>query len=80
MVMRRTLTIGFAGLTCAAGLLAHHSYRMFYATDHRVTLKGQVAKVTFDNPHVMLTIETKNSGTWQAEWTSRDSLMRQGVQ
>jgi fermentation-respiration switch protein FrsA (DUF1100 family) len=53
---------------------------MFYLTDHRVTLKGQVAKVSFANPHVMLTIETKNSGTWQAEWTNVDSLARQGVQ
>jgi fermentation-respiration switch protein FrsA (DUF1100 family) len=53
---------------------------MFYLTDHRVTLKGQVAKVSFANPHVMLTIETKNSGTWQAEWTNADSLARQGVQ
>lgn len=52
---------------------------MFYLTDHRVTLKGQVAKVSFVNPHVMLTIETKNSGTWQAEWTSVDNLARQGV-
>src|SRR5204863_3229245 len=63
-------------LICTAGLWAHHSYSMFYLTDHRVTLKGQVS---FANPHVMLTIETKNSGTWQAEWTSVDNLARQGV-
>ena len=70
-------TVGLL-LTCT-GLWAHHSYSMFYLTDHRVTLKGQVAKVSFLNPHVMLTIETKNSGTWQAEWTNVDSLARQGV-
>jgi Family of unknown function (DUF6152) len=77
--MRRTLTFGLAVLTCATGLLAHHSYGTFYKIDQRVTLKGQVSKVTFSNPHVMLTIETKSSGTWQAEWTNTDSLMRQGV-
>jgi hypothetical protein len=66
-------------LSCT-GLWAHHGYSMFYLTDHPVTLKGQVAKVSFLNPHVMLTIETKNSGTWQAEWTNVDSLARQGVQ
>ena len=66
-------------LICTAGSWAHHSYSMFYLTDHRVTLKGQVTKVSFLNPHVMLTIETKNSGTWQAEWTNVDSLTRQGV-
>jgi len=52
---------------------------MFYLTDHRVTLKGEVRQVSFANPHVMLTIETKNSGTWQAEWTNVESLARQGV-
>jgi hypothetical protein len=65
-------------LTCT-GLWAHHSYSTFYLTDHRVTLKGQVTKVSFLDPHVMLTIETKNSGTWQAEWTNVESLARQGV-
>jgi hypothetical protein len=79
--MRRTVLTSTVALllTCTAGLRAHHSYGMFYATDHRMTLKGQVAKVSFVNPHVMLTIETKNSGTWQAEWTSPDNLTRQGV-
>src|SRR4051812_16919386 len=78
--MKRTVFVSLALLlTCTAGLLAHHSYSMFYLTDHRVTLKGQVAKVSFLNPHVMLTIETKNSGTWQAEWTNVASLTRQGV-
>ena len=66
-------------LTSTAGLWAHHSYGTFYLTDHRVTLRGQVAKVAFANPHVMLTIETKTSGTWQAEWTNTDSLARQQV-
>ena len=77
--MRRTLAIGFAVLTFTAALWAHHSYGTFYLTDHRVTLKGQVAKVSFAAPHVLLTIETKNSGTWQAEWTNPDTLSREGV-
>ena len=42
-------------------------------------LKGQVTKISFLNPHVMLTIETAKSGTWQAEWTNVDSLARQRV-
>ena len=79
--MKRTVFTSVALLLmCTAGLWAHHSYSMFYLTDHRVTLKGQVSKVSFVNPHVMLTIETAKSGTWQAEWTNVDSLARQGVQ
>jgi hypothetical protein len=77
--MRRALTLGLAILICTALLWAHHSYGTFYATDHRVTLKGTVAKVAFRDPHVLLTVETKNSGTWQAEWTNTNSLTRQGV-
>jgi hypothetical protein len=78
--MKRTLITTLALLlTGTAGLWAHHSYSTFYLTDHRVTLKGQVSKVSFANPHVMLTIETAKSGTWQAEWTNVDSLARQGV-
>jgi hypothetical protein len=78
--MKRTMFASIVGLllTCT-GLWAHHSYSMFYLTDHRVTLKGQVANVAFLNPHVMLTMETENSGTWQAEWTNVESLARQGV-
>jgi hypothetical protein len=78
--MKRTVFASTVALllTCT-GLWAHHSYGMFYATDHRVTLKGRVSQVSFANPHVMLTIETAKSGTWQAEWTNVDSLARQGI-
>jgi hypothetical protein len=42
--MKRTVFTPVALLLiCTAGSWAHHSYGMFYATDHRVTLKGQVA-------------------------------------
>ena len=77
--MKRTVFATLALFLSCTGLWAHHSYSMFYLTDHRVTLTGQVSKVSFANPHVMLTIETKNSGTWQAEWTNVASLTRQGV-
>ena len=79
-VMRRALAFGIAIVTCTTLVSAHHSYGMFYAMDKKVTLRGQVTKVAFNNPHVMLTIETKSSGTWQAEWTNTDNLSRQGVQ
>ncbi len=77
--MKQVLLALTAILSFASVLPAHHSYGMFYYTDQRVTLRGRVAKVVFDNPHVMLTIETKNSGTWTAEWTNMNTLRLQGV-
>ena len=70
--------IGVLVLT-AGSLLAHHSYGLFYDIRQTVILKGKVAKVSFKEPHVMLTIETKNSGIWEAEWTGVMGLMRQGI-
>ena len=78
--MKRALWLVFAVFGCSAGLWAHHSYGMFYFTDQHVTLKGTVSKITFVDPHAMLTIETKNSGTWQAEWTKPATLVQYGVQ
>jgi hypothetical protein len=77
--MRRTLALGFAILTCTVGLWAHHSYGLFYDLSQRVILKGRVQKVSFASPHVRLTIETKNSGIWEAEWTNPDAVKRGGA-
>lgn len=63
----------------AGSLFAHHSYSTFYDLQQTVILKGKVTKVSFKAPHVLLTIETKNSGTWTAEWTNLMALARAGV-
>lgn len=64
---------------CSVGLWAHHSYPTFYDLNQQVILKGKVTAVAFAEPHVMMTIETKGSGTWQAEWTNPAALARRGV-
>ena len=58
---------------------AHHSYGMFYELDKAVLMKGRVGTISFVEPHVRLTIETTSSGSWEAEWTSPNALMRAGV-
>ncbi len=77
--MMRLVRTAVAVLACSAGLWAHHAYATFYNIDQRVTLKGRVASVQFTAPHVMLTIETKSSGRWQAEWTNIAALAQGGV-
>ena len=42
-------------------------------------MKGRVGTISFVEPHVRLTIETTSSGSWEAEWTSPNNLMRGGV-
>ena len=77
--MKRSLRVGVALLGCAAALLAHHGYVLFYHIDQHLTLKGQVTKVIFEEPHVRLTLATKGSGTWDAEWTKPTTLAVDGV-
>ncbi len=72
------IVIGVLLLT-ASSLFAHHSWGAVYDLHQQVILKGRVAKVTFRNPHSTLTIETRNSGTWEGEWTSWDGLKRHGL-
>lgn len=78
--MKRALIIAvLAAALLSFPLGAHHSYGGSYYLYELVTLKGTVSKVSFKDPHVVLTIETKNSGTWEAEWTQATGLNRRGI-
>jgi len=76
--MRRLALTAIGVLLVAGSLLAHHSWGGFYDLHQQVILKGKVSKVAFKDPHVILTIETRDSGTWQAEMTSAADLQRRG--
>ena len=71
--------LALATLALLMPLTAHHAYQLFYAVDQEVILRGRVSSYVFSEPHVMLTVETKNSGTWKAEWTNPSALRRQGI-
>jgi|KBSMisStandDraft_5_1062788.scaffolds.fasta_scaffold2288023_1 hypothetical protein len=73
------LTVWAMLLLLAVSLGAHHSYGALYDLRQTVILKGKVAKVAFKEPHVILSIETKGSGVWDAEWTSMMGLLRRGI-
>ena len=78
--MKKLTLTAIGGLLFTVGsLLAHHSYGADFDLRQTVILKGKVAKVFFKDPHVMLTIETKNSGIWEAEWTQASGLIRRGI-
>jgi hypothetical protein len=75
---KRSLAV-IGALLFSGSLLAHHSWGGIYDLQKQVLLKGRVVKVTYRNPHSTLTIETRNSGTWEGEWTSWDGLSHHGI-
>jgi len=77
--MKKLTITGIGMLLLASALPAHHSWGGAYDLRQQVILKGKVSKVAFKDPHVVLTIETKDSGTWLAELTSPAGLKRMGI-
>jgi hypothetical protein len=72
-----------AGLLLAAGpVCAHHSFAAQYDETKLVTLIGKVTKVSWKNPHVILTLNAPGddgqSASWSLEMGSPNGLMQQG--
>jgi hypothetical protein len=76
--MRRTLlTFTVAVFVGGVTARAHHSYAEF--TDQIVSVEGTLERVMFGNPHVTLTMRTKDSGVYTAIWDAAYTLQRRGV-
>jgi hypothetical protein len=63
----------------SGALVAHHSWGGAYDLRQQVILKGTLSKAAFKAPHVLLTIETRDSGTWVAECTNVEGFKRLGI-
>jgi uncharacterized protein DUF6152 len=74
--MRKSLPL-FVMLT-AVSALGHHSYGD-YNRDAPVALEGTVQDVLWGNPHVVITLQTENTGAYSVEWGSVFQLSRLGV-
>lgn len=57
---------------------AHHSYSAF-DRNRTVSIEGDVERVSFTNPHVMLTIKTSDAELYTAEWQNINQLAKGGV-
>ena len=77
--MRKCTLSVIGALPLAGSLLAHHSWGGSCDLHQQVLLRGRVVKISYRNPHSTLTIETRNSGIWEGEWTSWDGLSRHGI-
>ena len=76
--MHRTLILAAAAtLFGAATVSAHHSYGAF-DREHPVIIEGDVTRVTFANPHVIIAVQTADV-EYSVEWLSLYQLRRWGV-
>ena len=83
--MKRILAVaalcGGLGLT-ATPVVAHHSFEAEYDRNQKVTLKGKVTKVEWQNPHVYYYVDVADaSGTvvnWAIEVGAPNGLYRAG--
>jgi len=75
------LTVALALLVVTVPLLAHHGSAAYEMTKS-VSVKGAVADFQFVNPHVLISIESKDDHgeveKWQGELTSPNRLARAG--
>jgi DNA/RNA endonuclease YhcR with UshA esterase domain len=69
-------------LLAASPLSAHHSVVAYYDTNTEVTLKGEVTKIEWTNPHAFVYLDVKSDrGTvtsWAVETDSPNVLSRAG--
>lgn len=61
---------------------AHHSAALFYASNERITLTGEVARFNFRNPHAILELlvtgEDGQVVRWTCETSAPSALRRRG--
>ncbi len=76
--MNRVLAIALATSTLlVATLEAHHSYAAF-DRDHPVSVEGDIDRVVFANPHVVVTLRTSDT-TYNVEWGNLNQMLRWNV-
>lgn len=78
----RWLAVTLGLMFSIATLAAHHSVVSQFDRNNRVTLKGTITKVEWQNPHIWVYLDVPNEdGTveaWECEGSSPITLRRQG--
>jgi hypothetical protein len=69
-------------LVCWTAAFAHHSFQAEYDDEKPITLKGEVTKVSPDNPHGWIYMDVKNANGriihWALELPPPNVLVRNG--
>ena len=81
--MRQAFGIAVVAGVIAVGIpaTAHHSNPLYFDMANPITLQGEVLRVAWVNPHVLLFLQSKNEKgemeTWILQGTSLNNAMRQ---
>ena len=82
MRIRNILLVVFAALLAAAPLVAHHSNAAQFDAAKRTTLKGEITKIEWTNPHAYFYVAVKDASgkvdTWSFEGFPPNTLLRTG--
>jgi len=76
------LLTGIAAAFAVAPVFAHHSFAAEYDSAKPISLKGEVTKMEWMNPHARFYVDVKDDGgkvtNWELELGSPNGLMRRG--
>ena len=76
------LAASFGVLLSTAAAVAHHSAATAYDTARKITLKGTVTKVEWQNPHVFYYLDVSDDSgkvtNWSVEASTPNQLYRNG--
>jgi hypothetical protein len=81
--MRRAFGTTVLAVVVASGIpaTAHHSNALYFDLSKAITLEGEVLRVEWINPHILLFLESKNEKgeleTWILQGASLNNAMRQ---
>ena len=81
--MTRALGMTVLAVVIASGIpaTAHHSNPLYFDMSKAITLEGEVLRVEWINPHVLLYLQSKNdqgqSETWILHGSSLNNALRQ---
>ena len=82
MKFRNGLLVVLGLLMAVAPLLAHHSNAAQFDAAKRTTLKGEITKIEWTNPHAYFYIAVKDAAgktaTWSLEGFPPNTLLRTG--
>jgi hypothetical protein len=73
-----SLTIGLLAFTAGGSAGAHHSYAQFDRCQS-VSIEGEIERVSWANPHVVITLRADDSQTYRIEWFDLQGLARAGI-
>ena len=86
MSMKSTFAAVSIGMLLAAtaSVQAHHSFSATYDGNKPITLRGNVSKLGWSNPHAHIYVDVKNQQTgqmvtWEVESAGASNLLRQGL-